>query len=105
MAGRGFTACMMYIATYKQHLYRRLKRRQCDQSREHRDGLDEIFSDDDAPYDMDVTPKYHLRPDLRADKFGDFIEEDDFEDNDQKAVLSGGYGGSDRIPACTARTT
>ena len=96
---------MMYIATYKQHLYRRLKRRQCDQSREHRDGLDEIFSDDDAPYDMDVTPKYHLRPDLRADKFGDFIEEDDFEDNDQKAVLSGGYGGSDRIPACTARTT
>lgn len=69
---------------HKQHTYKRLKRGHRDESREHRVGLDEIFSDDDAPYDMDDTPRHPLRPDPRADEFADFIEEDDLEDDDQK---------------------
>lgn len=68
-----------------EHTYKRLKRGHRDDGpRNHRIGLNEIFSDDEAQYDADDAPRHSHRPDLRADEFADFIEEDDLEDDDEK---------------------
>lgn len=73
----------MHITKYKQYRHKSLKRGHRDESRELRAGLDEIFSHDDAPCDMDDAARHPLRLDPRVDEFANFIEENDLEQDDQ----------------------